>query len=150
MTHIHASKRYRDNTLPTQEPVLSKVVLSNMSLTSTDPDGVPTYLSSHIRLLKPSQDFTAVFDITDEDNILDGITSLNIIMERVVEGFRVVSDIRLQGTINNGQVTVAVPMGISETGNYIVTQERQNKGFENINVPIEVEFEKVEFDVNLN
>lgn len=83
--------------------------------------------------------FTLTADVALPDS------ELMIMSERVVNGDTVVDDMRFIANIANGQVTINGTFKTS--GNYQITAERLNSGLARIGMPIELIFNKIEFDV---
>lgn len=81
--------------------------------------------------------FTANVDLPDGEFMT--------MIELVVGGDKAIKDIRRPATIVNGVVTLTVKF--KETGNYVLSSERLNIGFANINAPFRLGDFKVEFDV---
>lgn len=72
-------------------------------------------------------------------------SSFMAIIEKVVNVNEVVSDIRRPATIINNVMTLEVRF--KETGNFIISSERLNKGLSNISAPFRLSEFKIEFDV---
>lgn len=125
---------------------LPVVTLSNVNVTSSQI--ITDYFG--IRMLKQGQDFTLNADLSDPDNVLTQPTALNVIFQKVVEQTKVVGDERFIATINNNIITIVAPNGFESTGNYMLTAERLNSGLKYLNLPFEVAFDVIEFDVQRN
>ncbi|PHI38323.1 hypothetical protein CBQ28_04365 [Pseudoalteromonas sp. GCY] len=86
---------------------------------------------------------TEAFTITATANGLPN-GGLMVMVERVLNGYQPIDDIRFVATIENGQVTMQGKF--EQSGNYIITAKRLNKGLERIGAPFRLEFETMEFD----
>ncbi|MCF6459038.1 hypothetical protein [Pseudoalteromonas sp. MMG024] len=119
---------------PETAPQVMKVPLTNVNVSSvnaTKPD--------KIWWIPKAEQYT----LTGNLPLPDGV--FMFMLEKVVNGERVVSDERELAIVKNGVVTVT---GEFETkGNFIISAARLNEGLASIGKPIELEFEDIEFDV---
>ncbi|TMP88509.1 hypothetical protein CWC05_03510 [Pseudoalteromonas ruthenica] len=67
-----------------------------------------------------------------------------VIIERIIDGEQVIDDIRARAVIADNTITVRGQF--SQSGNYIISASRLNKGLESIEAPFRLAFETVEFD----
>ena len=130
------------------EPTKPKVTFSNAQVTSNTQDGIADYFG--INTLKQGTDWELTADVSDPHGLLTGLTSMNIIIEKVVNQTTVVSDERFNAVLANNVVTITAPDGFESTGNYMFTAKRQNEGLAYLGLAFEIEFDTVEFDIQRN
>ena len=68
-----------------------------------------------------------------------------IMAERVVDGDRVVDDVRFKATVTSGALTM--PVSFPVAGNYLISAKRLNEGLDRIGSPVHLGFDDVEFDI---
>ena len=136
---------WQKSTFNSQKPK-PKVTFLNIAVTSVA--GIGDYFG--IYTLKQGNDFKITAEISDPHGLLTGLTAMNIIIEKVVNQTTVVGDERLNAVIDNGVVTIDVPLGFETTGNFMLTAARQNQGLVYLGLPFEIEFDTIEFDVQRN
>lgn len=135
-------------TMPNDKSNLSKITLSDIQVTSSHPDGVTDYHG--INMLKYGQDFKITANVDDPDGILPNPALLNIIAEQVINGKKVINDERFKAVMIDGVATIDASDGFADTGNFIISQERLNEGLKNIGLSFQVEFDRLEFDIQRN
>ena len=119
---------------PPVEPEVTKLSLTNVAVTSASARKV-----GDIWWMPENEVFTLTADVALPDS------ELMIMSERVINGDTVVDDMRFIANIANGQVTINGTFKTS--GNYQITAERLNSGLARIGMPLELIFNKIEFDV---
>lgn len=84
-----------------------------------------------------------VLTITGDCALPDG--DLIVMAEQVIDASIVVSDNRFKAVFLNGKMTITARF--DKSGNYMITQERINRGLDRINSPVNLAFDKIEIDV---
>lgn len=125
---------YAAKPLLNDAPPKEQIELSNVAVSSASARKV-----GDIWWMPENEAFTLTADVALPDS------ELMIMSERVINGDTVVDDMRFIANIANGQVTINGTFKTS--GNYQITAERLNSGLARIGMPIELIFNKIEFDV---
>lgn len=81
--------------------------------------------------------------ITGSCALPDG--ELIVMAEQVVDAVNVVSDSRFKAVFADGVLSITARF--DKSGNYMITQERINRGLDRINSPVHLSFNKIEFDI---
>lgn len=84
-----------------------------------------------------------ILTITGDCALPDG--DLIVMAEQVVDATNVVSDSRFKAVFLGGQLSITARF--DKSGNYMITQERINRGLDRINSPVNLSFDKLEFDI---
>lgn len=90
----------------------------------------------------------------DVHGFLPNGTRINFILSEIeytgLDTYRVISSPRLSATVSGNLLVINVPKGISKSGNYLISMDRQNRGLEFLNLPFRIEFIDIELDICLN
>lgn len=84
-----------------------------------------------------------ILTITGDCALPDG--DLIVMAEQVVDATNVVSDSRFKAVFLDGKLSIAARF--DKSGNYMITQERINRGLDRIESPVNLSFNKIEFDI---
>ncbi len=72
-------------------------------------------------------------------------SELIVMAECVVDATKVVADTRFKAVFVDGKLTINARFDVP--GNYVITQERINRGLDRIGQPIHLGFDQIEFDI---
>ena len=117
------------------EPAKPFLSLSTINVTATTAKEV-----GNIIWIEENDPFTLTSTC---EGLPDG--QIMMMIEKVIDGNQPQDDIRLIVDVKDSNITVKGRF--TSTGNYIITQERMNRGLERINAPFRLSFDKIEFDV---
>ncbi|CAH9057669.1 hypothetical protein PSECIP111854_02044 [Pseudoalteromonas sp. CIP111854] len=122
------------------------------SLTDVAVTGEAARLVGDIHWVKVGTEFvlTANLLLSDEEASLPESLQnceLMLMCERVVDGKLPIDDMRYIASIQDGKVTLNGQF--VDSGNYVISEERVNRGLERINAPFRLTFDTVEFDAYL-
>lgn len=70
---------------------------------------------------------------------------LIVMAEQVIDAVNVISDSRFKASFLDGKLSITARF--DRSGNYMITQERINRGLDRINSPVHLSFNKIEFDI---
>lgn len=134
--------------------IIAKALLSNFIVKSNN---ITTDAVANIYNVKAKLPLGITATVNDIDGALTALLTeldtpkarMTVMAERVRGGnaFDVIDDVRFDMMIDATSLTIVSTSGFDISGNYVVTQERMNKGLKAIGSPFEIEMPMLEFDV---